>query len=180
VVGVELPEGAYVSGDAIMLRRYERVRFTHAEGLELTYDQATSFVPAPDSAGLNRGRAALVRLRQRGETDEARLLLVPDSVTTDVELAPQLATWPGDRVTVRIRVRSDSGKSSANGTTIRPEVTVNGANVTPNWTQRTDLWLGTIPTPSSPGPWVVRVRVFDKHGELTGRASLEVAQRSKK
>ncbi|MBN1612122.1 MAG: hypothetical protein JW940_36155 [Polyangiaceae bacterium] len=180
VLGVELPERARVAGDAIMLRRHQRVQFTHAEGLELTYDRATLFVPVPDSAGLNRGREVVVRLRERGRTDEARLTLVPMVLTTDVELGPPLAEWPGDTVTLRIRVRNESGGAEDQEVSIRPEVTVNGKGVSPRWSQRGDLWLGTVPPPSTPGPWVVRVKVFDGFGELTGRASLEVARRSKK
>jgi hypothetical protein len=177
VVGVELPEGAYMSGDAIMLGRDQRVRFTHAQGLELTYGGATHFVPAPDSAGLNRGREVVVRLRERGQIDEARLKLVPNTLTADVKLGPQLARWPGDTVTVRIRVHRESAVPAGKGASLRPEVTINGEDVAPKWTQRSDQWLGTVPPPSSRGPWVVRVRVFDAYGELAGRAFLEVARR---
>ena len=162
-----------------MLPRHQRVKFTHAEGLELSYDRATHFVPVPESAGLNRGRQVLVRLRERGQTDEARLTLAPSVLTTDVELGPQLATWPGDTVTLRICVRGESRSAAGQETAIHPEVTINGNHVAPRWTQRGDAWLGTVPPPSTPGPWVVRVRVFDDFGELTGRASLEVARRSK-
>lgn len=180
VVGIELPEGAYSSGETIMLGRYQRVRLTHAQGLELTYDGAQHFVPAPDSAGLNRGRQVVVRLREHGRKDEARLKLAPTVLTSDVELEPRLAEWPGDTVTVRIVVRSESGAPQGQGATLRPEVTINGREVAPRWTRRDDLWLGTVPTPTAPGPWVVRVHVFDPSGELTGRASLEVARHSTK
>jgi hypothetical protein len=180
VLGVELPEGAQVAGDTILLRREQRVRFTHTEGLELTYGRATHFVPAPSSAGLNRGREVLVRIRECGQTDEARLTLVPSVLTTDVELGPQLAAWPGDTVTLRIRVHGARGAASSQNTSIRTEASINGDAVAPRWVQRGDLWLGTIPPPSSPGPWVVRVKVYDGFDELTGRASLEVARRSKR
>jgi hypothetical protein len=179
VVGIELPEGAYVAGDAVMLRRHQRVRITHAEGLELSYDRATHFVPAPESAGLNRGRAVLVRLRERGRTDEARLKLAPSVLTTDVELGPQLARWPGDTVSLRIRVRDEARIAAGQEANIHPQVTINGDRVSPRWTRHGALWLGTISPPSTPGPWVVRVKVFDDFGELTGRASLEVARSSK-
>jgi hypothetical protein len=174
VVAVHLPKGAHVHRGVIFLGRRQRVSFAHSAGLELSYDRATEFVPLPDSVGLRRGKAVVVRLRDPGQVGEATLSLVPQTIEADVELAPRLARWPKDEVTTRIYLRGHPG-AAFDPLSTRTEVTVNGQLVVPQWSRKANLLEATVPPPRSQGPWVVRVKVFDRFGELVGRDFLEVA-----
>ena len=174
VVAVRLPKGAQVQHGVVFLGRQQRVSFSHAAGLELSYDQATQFVPLPDSVGLRNGKAVVLRLRDPGQTGEATLSLVPQTIEADVELTPRTARWPQDQVTTRIRLRGYPG-SASDALSSRTEVTVNGRLIVPQWSRKANLLEAIVPPPRSPGPWVVRVKVFDRFGELVGRDFLEVA-----
>jgi hypothetical protein len=175
MLGLELPAGARVVGNDIELGMRHRLRFSDSTGLELSYGSAAPFVAAPSDVGVvNRG-PTLVRVRRSGEAAELSFRLLPRDVRAEVDLAPVLALWPRDAVTIRIALRDGQGRRLTPGANLRPEVSVNLDPVAVSWTRRGDVLEATLPPRADKGPWVVRVQVRDEHGEEIGWGSLEVA-----
>lgn len=177
VVGVEIPVGASIVGRSVSLRPRQRVRLVQAQGLELTYDGGSYFVPVPSNIGLNRGRSVLVRVRQPGDPREATLKLEVRALHADVEFSPATARWPRDEVTVRVRFAHGESHASAVGTT-QVAVTVNGKPQVLTWKGHGAERRALVPAPASPGPWVVRAVVRDAQGNVLRRDFLEVARSS--
>jgi hypothetical protein len=172
VVRIELPPGATFGKGVVRLGVNQRVHVVDTEGLEATYDDASDFVPLPDSMGLIRRRTTLLRLREQGRAEQVQLRLEPRLRSASVELGPKQATWPRDRVTVTIRAKSGSEDAAPK---LTPRVLLNVSPVQMQWEQKGGTWIGVVPRPVSPGPWVVRVEVEDEYGELLARDHLEVA-----
>lgn len=175
VIAVDLPSGAQVDNGVVLLGRHQRVSFSHAEGLELSYDDAADFVPVPNTVGLRRGHSVRVRLRQPGHPEEATLSMVAWTLEAEVELWPRLARWPRDQVTTRVRLRGHHA-AVRDERAAKPEITINGKAVAARWSRRGNVLQATVPNPTTPGPWVVRVHVFDRYGDLIARDFLEVSQ----
>lgn len=177
VVGVELPPGSFVSDGTVLLGRGQRARFTHIDGVEVSYDAATTYIPAPMSIGLARGNSTRVRFRAAGAKDDsAALVLAPRALSARIQIGPQMAHWPNDKVTVRVRVVDWNGRPVPSWIKLEPSVKVNVAPVDVRWVHHGNVLSAVVPTPSVPGPWVVRVEVHDQFGEELGRNFLEVAQ----
>lgn len=176
VVGVDLPAGSFMSGGAVLLRRGQRVHFKHVEGVQVSYDAASSYIPAPVSIGLARGHATRVRFRQAGATrDSASLTLAPLGLSARIEIGPQLARWPSDTVHVAVRVVDWNNHPIPSSIKIETQVSINGSPVNVHWTRRGDTLTSIVPARAGPGPWVVRVEVKDRFGQELGREFLEVA-----
>ncbi len=175
VVGVELPEGAYVSdtGD-IHLGRGQRARFTNTDGLELTYSGAHRYVPASSEVPLQDNRRTMVSFRQPGSLDVAVARLQPRNVTAEVEIGPKTASWPRDAVEIAIRLRAPQGGAAPEFIEPRPKVTVGIDPIDVSWRWDGSVLRGTVPPQESDGPWVVRVEVEDQFGLPLGRDLLEV------
>lgn len=176
IVGLELPQGAHADAERIWLGTRQRARLLDGEGLELTYGNATHFVPAPHTVGLSRGEPTVVRLRAKGDPREVRFQLLPMSIAASVQLGPQRARWPEDRVRATVRI-------DARGTTaprVTPVVTVNGEPAVVQWTRDGDVLRAVVPPADADGPWVVRVEVPGPGGKSLGRGFLEVAPSRKR
>jgi hypothetical protein len=171
VVAVDLPGGAVLDRGTVRLGAKQRIRLGDPLGLEVTYDDARDFVPAPLNIGLIQRRPTVVRLREQGSSEQAQLKLEPRLRTASVELGPRQASWPRDRITVTIRAKSSDSALPK----LTPRVLLNVSPVAMHWERRAGTWTGVVPRPISKGPWVVRVEVEDEFGELLARDHLEVA-----
>jgi hypothetical protein len=174
VVGVTLPEGARIQGDAILLGRNGRVGLIGAEGLETSYGRASVFVPAPKDVGLARGESTLLRLREPGSPRELAVKLEPRTLRADVAIGPKSARWPGEALQVQVKLFDHQGKPVTEALKTTPRVFVNVEAVEPTWTHSGNTYTAKVAPHSGSGPWVVRVEVSDDFGDPVGRDFLEL------
>jgi len=174
VVGAELPAGARLADDGILLGRSGRVKLIGAEGLEASYGKATVFAAAPKDVGLARGLSTLLRLRERGGKDELGLRLSPRTLRADVAIGPRTARWPQDPLEISVKLFDHQGRPMTDALKSKPRVFVNIEPVDCSWTHSANTWTAKVaPSPGS-GPWVVRVEVNDDFGEQVGRDFIEL------
>jgi hypothetical protein len=174
VIGADLPDGARVLGDTILLGRTGRVKLIGAEGLESSYGRASLFVPAPKDVGLARGDSTLLRLRVPGTKDELGIKLEPRSLRAQVAISPKTARWPGEVLQVSVKLFDHRGKPVTEPLKTKPRVFVNVEQVEPQWTHSGNTYTTKVAPSSKAGPWVVRVEVSDDFGEQVGRDFIEL------
>ncbi len=174
VIGAELPEGARLGGDAILLGRSGRVKLIGAEGLEASYGRASVFIPVPKDVGLARGESTLLRLREPGKTAELGLKLEPRTVRADVAIGPKSARWPGEPLSVSIKLFDHRGRPVTDALKNKPRVFVNVDPVEPTWTHSGNTYSAQVTQAPGAGPWVVRVEVSDDFGDEVGRDFVEL------
>ena len=175
VVEVTLPTGASAQGDLVQLPDKRKLRLGAVDGLEASFDQLTTFIPAPSEIGLTNDRITTLRLRRRGETAETRLRLAPRSLQAQVTLTPKNARWPSNPVQIEIRLVSLLGLPPPSDIEMRPQVTLDQEVLSPTWTRDGDRLRATVPPRSDRRPHVLRVEVADQHGLPLGRGFVEIA-----
>ena len=174
VIGAQLPEGARLVGDSILLGRKGRVKLIGADGLEASYGRANLFIPVPKDVGLARGESTLLRLREPGSKQELGIKLEPRTLKADVEIGPKSARWPGETLQVTVKLFDHRGRPSKDALKHKPQVFVNVAHVTPTWTHSGNTYTAKVAPAVGPGPWVVRVEVNDDFGDPVGRDFIEL------
>lgn len=176
VVGVTLPPGGYVSGGEIFIGKGQDVKFSHTEGLEMTYEGAGRFIPASEAVSLYRGETTVVSFRVPGSLFATSARLKPRGVFAHVELGPSRAVWPQDPIRIAVELRSQAGAPLPAGVEVKPEVTLGIEPIEVSFTRDGNRWVGNVPPIDKPGPWVLRVEVKDQFGALLGRDFLEIAK----
>jgi hypothetical protein len=175
VVGAELPDGARLADDTILLGRNGRVKLIGAEDLESSYGRASVFVPAPKDVGLARGDSTLLRLRVPGTKEELTIQLEPRSLRADVAIGPKTARWPGEALRVEVKLFDHRGRPVTDPLKTKPRVFVNVEQVEATWTHTGNTYTAKVPpAPKGTGPWVVRVEVSDDFGDQVGRDFIEL------
>jgi hypothetical protein len=175
VVEAEPPQGAMFIDGGIRLPASQRVRLLGIEGVEVSYGAGAHFVPAPSAIGLFRGGPTLVRLRPQGQSQELALFLTPRILHADVQIGPARARWPGDEITVKVRLTDGHGRPLGEDERIDTKVSVNLTPVEIDWKRDQNTLSGVVPRPAEAGPWVVRVEVTDDCGTTLAHDFLEVA-----
>jgi hypothetical protein len=175
VIGAELPEGARLSSDVILLGRAGRVKLIGADGLEASYGRASVFIPVPKDVGLARGESTLLRLREPGKKEELGIKLEPRTLKADVKIGPKSARWPGEPLQVTVKLFDHRGKPISDPLKTKPHVFVNVAQVEPTWTHSGNTYSAKISPAAGTGPWVVRVEVSDDFGDPVGRDFIELS-----
>ena len=175
VIGAELPEGARLSNDVILLGRAGRVKLIGADGLEASYGRANVFIPVPKDVGLARGESTLLRLREPGKKEELGIKLEPRTLKADVKIGPKSARWPGEPLQVTVKLFDHRGKPITDPLKTKPHVFVNVAQVAPTWTHTGNTYSARISPATGTGPWVVRVEVNDDFGDPVGRDFIELS-----
>lgn len=174
VIGAQLPEGAKLSSETILLGRSGRVKLIGADGLEASYGRASLFIPVPKDVGLARGESTLLRLREPGAKEELGIKLEPRTVRADVEIGPKSARWPGEPLQVTVKLFDHRGRPLKDELKTKPQVFVNVAHVQPTWSHSGNTYTAKIAPASGAGPWVVRVEVSDDFGDPVGRDFIEL------
>ncbi len=174
VIGAQLPEGARLNKDAILLGRSGRVKLIGADGLEASYGHASVFIPAPNDVGLARGESTLLRLREHGAKEELGIKLEPRTLRADVEIGPKTARWPGEALQVTVKLFDHQGHPLKDELKNKPQVFVNIARIDPTWTHSGNTYSAKVPPAAGTGPWVVRVEVNDDFGDSAGRDFIEL------
>jgi hypothetical protein len=174
VIGAELPAGAKLVNETILLGRSGRVKLIGADGLEASYGRASLFIPVPKDVGLARGESTLLRLREPGAKEELGIKLEPRTVKADVEIGPKSARWPGEPLQVTVKLFDHRGRPLKDELKTKPQVFVNVAHVKPTWTHSGNTYTTKIAPATGAGPWVVRVEVNDDFGDPVGRDFIEL------
>jgi hypothetical protein len=174
VIGAQLPEGAKLVSDAILLGRSGRVKLIGADGLEASYGRASVFIPVPKDVGLARGETTLLRLREPGTKEELGIKLEPRTLKADVEIGPKSARWPGEPLQVTVKLFDHRGRPLKDPLKTKPHVFVNVKQVEPTWTHSGNTYSAKIAPAAGSGPWVVRVEVNDDFGDPAGRDFIEL------
>lgn len=174
VIGADLPEGAKLSSETILLGRKGRVKLIGAEGLEASYGRASLFIPVPKDVGLARGESTLLRLREPGSKEELGIQLEPRTVKADVDIGPKSARWPGEPLQVTVKLFDHRGRPLKEELKTKPQVFVNVAHVQPTWSHSGNTYTAKIAPAAGAGPWVVRVEVSDDFGDPVGRDFIEL------
>jgi hypothetical protein len=174
VIGAQLPEGARLVSDSILLGRKGRVKLIGADGLEASYGRASMFIPVPKDVGLARGESTLLRLREPGTKAELGIKLEPRTLKADVEIGPKSARWPGEALQVTVKLFDHRGRPSKDALKQEPQVFVNVAHVKPTWTHSGNTYTAKVTPANGTGPWVVRVEVNDDFGDPVGRDFIEL------
>lgn len=175
IVGVALPPGAVVVGGVIQLPEKQKVKLLNTEGLESSYNDIADFVTPPAELGLLTGKAQLFRLRRKGETEELQIRFEPRSVIAQVELTPRTARWPGDPVTISIKLTSADGQPVVGDVQLMPKVTLDLQPLTLDWTKTPGSMRATVAPHADGRPHALRVEVADQYGFFLGRGNLEIA-----
>ena len=174
VIGAELPEGARLVNDSILLGRSGRVKLIGVDGLEASYGRANVFIPVPKDVGLARGESTLLRLREPGKREELGIKLEPRTLKADVEIGPKTARWPGEALQVTVKLFDHQGRPLNDALKHKPQVFVNVAQVEPTWTHSGNTYTTKVSPTAGSGPWVVRVEVNDDFGDQVGRDFIEL------
>jgi hypothetical protein len=179
VIGVELPEGAYLRAGVPQLGEQQSVRLTHAEGLEMAYGSGTVFGPVPESIRLSAGRPLLARLRGLGTTQEVELRLEPRTVAGSIAFAPMRAQWPGKPISVSVSISDPSGAPLPDSIDVNLLISINSDVIDVSWYRAGNTWTAQIAQPPTAGPWVLRVTATDQAGQVLARDFIEIAQPKK-
>lgn len=174
VIGAQLPEGARLADNSILLGRSGRVKLVGADGLEASYGRASMFIPVPKDVGLARGESTLLRLREPGAKQELGIHLEPRTLKADVDIGPKTARWPGDALQVTVKLFDHRGRPITDDLKTKPQVFVNVGAVETTWTHTGNTYTTKIPSATGQGPWVVRVEVNDDFGDPAGRDFIEL------
>jgi hypothetical protein len=175
VVAAELPDGARLTGDGILLPPHQRVKLKGVEGIEVSYGRAPNFVAAPNTIGLIRGETTLVRVRAVGSKDELALTLAPRTIKAEIQMGPARARWPQDPVKVSVRLSDSRGRPLAADVVAKAKVFVNVNPVDVDWKREGDQLTAVVLPAEGAGPWVVRTEVTDDTGAVVGHNFLEIA-----
>lgn len=176
VVGVSLPAGGYASGGDIFIGKGQEVRFSHTEGLEMTYEGAGRYVPASGAVSLYRGELTVVSFRVPGSVFPTSARLRPRSAYAHVTIGPSRAVWPQDPIAIVVELKNKDGQNIPDFVELKPEVTLGIDPLEVAFTREGSRLIGTVPATDKPGPWVLRVEVKDQFGALLGRDFLEIAK----
>ena len=145
-----------------------------AEGLEASYGKASVFIPVPKDVGLARGESTFLRLREPGKTEELGIKLEPRTLRADVAIGPKTARWPGEALSVSIKLFDHRGRPVTDALKHKPRVFVNVDQVEPTWTHSGNTYSAKVTQSPGSGPWVVRVEVNDDFGDEVGRDFIEL------
>lgn len=179
VVGVELPEGAYLRAGIPQLGDSQAIRLTHTDGLEIAYGSGTVFGAAPDALRLNSGRAIVTRLREVGSTDEVMLRIEPRAVASSIVFVPSRAQWPGKPVSVSVNISGPGGAPLPDAIDVNLSTSINSENIEVDWNRVGNTWTARVQQPPMAGPWVLRVTASDQSGQVLARDFIEIALPSK-
>jgi hypothetical protein len=178
VVAVVLPAGAYLGRDgAIRLGPGQRARLLGVDDLLMAYGQADRFGHAPESLGLYRGRAVDVRLRDPESSGTARIGLVPVLDHASVSFRPEQPSWPGNPVTVEVRLYDGNHEPSPAGAAVVPDLRINSRKLTPRWVRHGNRLVASVSPPTPIGPWAMRVEIARPGGDVIARSWLRIAER---
>jgi hypothetical protein len=119
----------------------------------------------------------VVRLLDPTTRDELRLQLIPLVERANIRIGTPLSMWPADTIEAVIEMVDASGRALKSTSNFSPLVTVNLAPQRVTWKRQGNVMRAVIETPTNvPGPWVIRISVKNRRGELVGRNFLEVAR----
>ncbi len=173
VVGV-LGEGVVALADgSVSAPPRTNLQLEYVEGLEMSLTDSKEWFDAVPSLMLQQDGGLTVHLKHPGSPHVAVLnahVHTPPSAL--VIVGPKTAVWPKDEVTASIHLGARSGLTQE---TVRIEAFVGTTPIDLSWAAHGDSLTTTIPTIRGPGPWVIRVVVYDAVGEEVGRDHLEVA-----
>lgn len=175
-VGVKLPEGAQLVSGGIALTPRQHLELSEVDGLIMSFGFGESFIQAPRTLSLQRGKGALVRLVDPRTQGEVRFQLVPHVVRAQIVLGSPRTTWPRDRTQVVVKLVNADGRPLQSSAGHTAEVSINSERRMVRWERRGNLMRAVISPPRyMPGPWVLRVEVKNREGDLVGRDFLEIA-----
>ena len=175
VVGVALPDGAYVASGNIHLGQGQKARFTHTEGLVLTHSGVRRYLPGSSLVPLHENARTMVSFRLPGTATLAITEMLPRPVRAEIEIGPKRARWPKDEVKVSVALAPSGPGSVPISIEAHPRVMIGIDPVELEWHRRGNRMEAVVPPSSDKGPWVVRVEVEDQYGVPLGRDFLEVA-----
>ena len=162
--------------EVFFLDHGERVRLAGTEGLEVRYGSSPHYAPAPSSIGLSRAKVTRVEFRDpKAKNNSAVVVLAPRVQRAEIEIGPAGAKWPGKPVTLRVGLWDGVGRLMTKKGDLDVRVTVNSKTVPVAWRDSEQGLLAQIAPQKGPGPWIVRVNVYDRAGKRLARDILEVA-----
>jgi hypothetical protein len=174
VIGVEMPVGAYSAGDGIFLAGGQQVRFSHTDGLEMTYVGAGRYISASESVGLYRNERTIISFRFPGSGDSVIARLEPRDVFAEVTAGPKKALWPRDPIDLHVRMRTRAGGPVPTFLEVVPRVQLGVEPLDVEWRREGNDLFGRVQPQTGKGPWVIRVEVSDQFGIALGRDFVEV------
>jgi hypothetical protein len=175
VVGVQIPEGAYLVNGVPQLGKSQQVALSQTDGLEMAYGSSKSFGPVPASLGVPAGRPLLARFREVGNSDEVKLMIEPRTIQSSMQFEPKGARWPGQAVKVIVRLSGPNGTELPDLVNVKFNASVNTRPVETRWAHEGQIWQTRIEQPPLAGPWVLRVTVTDQSGQVLAHDFLEIA-----
>jgi len=176
VVGVQVPEGAYLVNGVPQLGKFQHVSLAQVQGLEMAYGSASTFGPAPETLGTPSGQPLLVRFRETGAQDEVQLRLEPRSFQSSVQFEPKGARWPGQAVKVVVKLTGRNGAALPELVNVSLNASVNARPIETRWAHEGQVWQTRIEQPPLAGPWVLRITVTDQGGQVLAHDFLEIAE----
>ncbi len=179
VVGMQLPEGAYVRAGVPQLGELQAIRLTNTDGLEMAYGSGSLFQLAPDSMRLLNGRPQLVRLREARSTQEVTLRLEPRGLAGNIQFTPSRAQWPGVPISAKVNISGPDGSPLPQSVNVSLKTSINSEAVDVDWSRTGNTWAARIRQPTMAGPWILRVTASDQAGQILARDFIEVGLPSK-
>ena len=177
VVGVEVPDGAYIDASgSVRLARRQTARFTGVDGLVMTYRGAKRWIDASEAIGLYRNEKTVVYLRHPSESGFVSARLEPRGIEADVRVGPKRIVWPRQPASITIRLTDAAGNPAPSWVRPVPRVFLGIEPIEVAWTHTNDVWRAKVPPQKGPGPWVLRVEVEDQFGIPLGRDFVEIVR----
>jgi len=152
----------------------QRIKLTPVAGLETAWGAAGVFDAPRSEVGMLGDGLQLLRIRRVGEKEEAQIKMQPRVVKAEISFWPKNPRWPGDPVTVTLRLVDRDGVAQG-GIEIRPVVHLNLESLPVSWQKDATVWRTVIAARSNGRPHVLRIEVQDQFGYQLGKGFLEIA-----
>lgn len=179
VVGVHNHRGSRVDADGVIhVGINQRARFTHVEGLLMTYGTAKRWATATETVPLWRHERTTVHFRHPDYTDMVSARLEPRGVSAEVYIGPKTVVWPGQSVQIRVRIKDIKG-AIPEDLDVKLNVSLGIKEVPVEWAKQGNLFTASVPSRTGAGPWVLRISVVDRFGIELGRDFVEIAGKNK-
>ncbi len=176
VIGAELPEGSSFGESAtVYLGARQQLKLSHVNGLKMTYGRADYYVDAPSAVGLYRNEKTSVTFKDPTSGDTLSVELLPRALNAKIALSPRMAVWPRDKIKISVKISDPRGSEASASAIPTFKVRLGLKPLEATWKHAGNVWSTNIEPQGGPGPWVLRVDVFDQQGAALGRDFVEIA-----
>jgi hypothetical protein len=178
VLGTDESFGTRVDGDGLVQAGDQPyARFTHTEGLLMSYGDAQDWAPATNTVPAYGRGERRVHFRHPDFAGRLSMRIRRRVASAQVVLGPKRVTWPGSAA--RVRVSLNTTEPGTGSTPPGVEVKLGLEPLSLEWHRSGGgQWWADVQPRRGRGPWVLRAVVRDSRGVELDRDVLEIVRRS--